>query len=258
MIALLIVIDILRKLIADSDWAKWLDFVSPEFFDVVPTWGMLGETKSLIASAADRKKLLMLRDDLLAAPQFVKRDDLDAGRFALRIYFHQIMNSESAALDIRASAFSRRANTNGEESRVEWQPAPLTVQWKPDFLDGLRGLYSGFYGNDRAVFQKSLDKLGLGPAEPELRRHFGTGDQTDVAFRLSAFRQSFHDVFVACKKHRLTLNAQFLPLGCYLACLYSHLEQIGGTFDVRAEFLAVMKPSDSSPSPSSTKRKKST
>ena len=120
-----------------------------------------------------------------------------------------------------------------------WHPKPIFVEWDTEFLMSMRELYRGFYGGDTARFRCALDFLGLGPAETEIMAHFGTGDQSQVVFRLADFRESFHRVFLACKSNSLRIHPQFFGLGVALVCLYEHLETAEVPIDVRTIFQRV-------------------
>jgi hypothetical protein len=111
------------------------------------------------------------------------------------------------------------------------------VAFDAAFHAGLRDLYFGFYLDDAARFSSAARALGLRGAEAALRAQFGSGDQTAVRFSLPDFQRRFQSVFDACKASGEKLHPGFIGLGVGLATLYSHLEQTGGSHDVRSAFL---------------------
>jgi hypothetical protein len=117
-----------------------------------------------------------------------------------------------------------------------WNPAPLYIAWDGAFLTAIRQMYCGFYQGNDALLDEGLDAIGMTPGKAALVRHFGL-DQARVSFDLAHFRSSFHEIFLACKEGKTRLHPNVLGLGAVLACLYEHLQSLGGTFDVRAAFL---------------------
>lgn len=110
------------------------------------------------------------------------------------------------------------------------------MEWQPEFLDGVRNLYGGFYLDDEARFAHGLEQLNLQDSGEALRHHLGSGDQRSVRFETSAFHSSFHDTFVTCRERGVALHRNFLALGIYLVCLYDVLEVLDLEFDVRGAF----------------------
>lgn len=165
---------------------------------------------------------------LAALPEQSRRE---TGERVLETYFMQLFTCDQTILDLRAESFSAT-----EGAALIWRPRAFYVQWQPDFLDGLRALYSGFYLDDDARFKRGLNQLGLQDSGDALRSHLGGGDQRRVRFQTSAFHSSFHQTFLTCRNRGVALHRNFLALGIYLVCLYDALESLGLEFDVRGAF----------------------
>jgi hypothetical protein len=152
------------------------------------------------------------------------------GSAVLGLFFRQLFGSDTAVLDLRHGRFGERGGHH------YWQPRPLYVTWDPGFLSALRQVYLGFYGDRPAQLHEGLDQLGIACAQTVFTKHFQYPDQHAVRFRLGDFRSGFHDAFLRCREARAHLHPNFVALGVYLACLYEHLEWLGGTHDVATAF----------------------
>ena len=239
-------IDILLKNLKGTDWEMLTDFVSPVFFDVVPTFGMASAFASIAKDYADKTKFERVREqvaksledplkiaiaktrgeDLLASLSHDKK--IERGEKVLEVYFRQLLTCETGILDLRSSSFSGTAT---------WHPNSIYYRWKPDFRSAIAGMYRGFYLGDDAAFNQGLRELNLLHAADKFRAHFGSGSQEAVTFKLSEFKKSFHAIFVSCKENRAKLHPDFFALGVYLVCLYEHLEALGVPLNVRASFI---------------------
>ena len=131
-------------------------------------------------------------------------------------------------LDMRRESFARA------DGHWAWKPSPAIAEWSPDFRQGCRDLYAGFYLDDPARFSAGARAVGLGEAEMELRAQFG--DARRVKFSLREFQDRFQSVFERCKETRSKIHPGFLTLGLALATLYEHLEGVGEPLDVHAAF----------------------
>lgn len=239
-----------------TDWEMLTDFVSPVFFDVVPTMGMASvfariakdyanksefstikqQTRSTFKTLPDidLKDHLIILDEPL--PNKKNITELSAaekkhlGELTLKLYFSQIFHCQSTILDLRSSAFGRDN---------EWSPKSLFYTWDKGFLSGICCLYRGFYDDHPTEFSEGLKRLNLSHAAGIFREHFGEGSQDNVTFSLAHFKKSFHAIFVSCKEHRTKLHPDFFALGVYLVCLYEHLELLGLPLDVRSAFKKV-------------------
>ena len=238
-----------------TDWELLTEFVSPDFFDVVPAIGMLKAFGRILKDTADRREFIRVcgatqkiikssvnsRLLLDAQPANSARHVTDIrkwnladrqsfGSDVLKLYFAQIFSDEKSILDLRSSSFI---------SAHEWSPKPVFYEWDEEFRLGLRNLYRGFYFNDDILLRKGLTSLNLAHAEEILRVHFGEGEQNAVRFSLGHFKKSIHAVFVSCKKYRTSLHPDFFALGVYLLCLYENLEALNCSLDVQKAFREV-------------------
>ena len=238
----------LAALLRGTDWSKIADYLSPVLFQVVPPLAMAKQVQALVTSYRDKDRFSGLVAEL--APQILRlplgiqlaaevedgplqsAPPLGLGERVLRLYFWQILTQPVALLDLRSKGWAELPQTV-----YRWQPAPLLMAWEPDFITAVRQLYRGFYHEDEATLDQGLEAIGLKPGKAALIAHFGQ-DQTQVAFDLAHFRSSFHDIFVACKNAKSRLHPNVLGLGAALACLYEHLQTLGGSFDARAAYVA--------------------
>ncbi|MEM9462945.1 MAG: hypothetical protein AAGF11_52880, partial [Myxococcota bacterium] len=223
-----------------TDLRRFADLASPSFFEVVPMRSLWSQGRALLASTRDPtgfSELLGRVSDVLGrlgVPVVIGTEDESCaeqattdphqrGQWVLQLYFAQLAQLGQAALDLRPARFHARRDRQGT-AMMTWSPRPLAVAWDPAFIAGVRGLYSGFYRDDEALFERSADALGLSMATDLFRQQFGTGDQTAVRFELDRFKESFHQIFVRCREHGVALHPNFVALGIYLGGLYEHLD----------------------------------
>lgn len=236
----------LLRSLRGTEWSQLGDYVSPSFFEVLPARAIWGQLRELAGNASDGDGFARVQRDVEARMARAGRTlrvghelageteigELDEaarrvrGQQVLEIYFAQIRHAPAAALDLRPGRFA------GSEP-LAWSPRPLWLAWDPDFLEGLRDLYQGFYGDDDPRFRAALARLDLEPAEDTFREHFGADDPRAVRFEAAHFHATFHEAFVRCRDAGVRLHRNFLALGIYLGCLYDHLEALGLAFDVR-------------------------
>jgi hypothetical protein len=252
----------LGKLLSGSEFGQWASFVTPAFFNVMPTKALWQRFKELARGTRDRdlyarvvreRQALLARSSLgitleaAGASQGSPPSETRAARpgdassaspvpisaeaRAARVaalYFHQILHGDTSLLDLRPQAFS-------PEHPFVWRPAPWIARWDASFIRALRQMYTGFYRDDEAEFRAGLRELNLEHAEDLFRQHFG-GGQRAVRFEVKHFVATFHQVFLRCRDAGTRLHPDFLLLGLYLASLYDHLEQLGVSVDVAAAF----------------------
>jgi hypothetical protein len=242
---------VLGKLLQAGEFGQWASFVSPAFFSVMPTRPLWQRAKDLARATRDPDRYthaVIARRALLArslltitletpAPRGAEEAQ-PAGATALapearatqlvELYFHQLLHGDTTLLDVRQQAF-------GGAAQLVWKPASWVTEWDPSFIAALRQVYSGFYRDDPDGFRSGLRALNLERAEQVFRGHFG-GGQRAVRFEVKHFVSTFHQVFVICRGAKVSLHADFLPLGLYLASLYDHLERHGSPVDVAAAF----------------------
>lgn len=243
---------IIRRAAKGSSWSQFLDYASPALFDVMPLRSLLAQGKEFVANGSDGDGFERARHGVATAlaereidvvleassegngnalkelPESTRRE---TGHRILEIYFAQLFAGPDAILDLRGEAF--RA-TPGEV--LAWFPRAFYVRWQPEFLEGVRNLYGGFYLDNDARFEQGLRELGLQDSGDALVRHLGSGDQRRVRFDTAAFHTSFHETFMACVENGVSLHRNFLALGIYLVCLYDALESLDVELDVRGAF----------------------
>jgi len=242
-------LNMLGKLLGGSEFGQWASFVSPAFFDVMPTKALWQRFKALasgtrdpelLARAIAERQVWLSRSQVPVwlAPSGARRPSPGAAgqneaheraSAVAALYFHQLLHGELTLLDLRPSAFANEAGG------LVWRPAAWIVRWDESFIAALRQIYSGFYAGDSNEFRAGLAALNLLHAEDEFRRHFGDGRGV-VRFEVKHFVSTFHRVFVLCREAKTRLHPDFLPLGLYLASLYDHLERLGAEVDVAAAF----------------------
>ena len=161
---------------------------------------------------------LSIQLDTPASASTVGGDEL------LRLYFGQLFGGPVTFLDLRSTSFDG----------AQWQPGRLVVEWDPEFIQAVRGMYTSFYHGTDADFDEAVDRLGMKGRADLFRRHFGE-NQTSVMFDVSSFRTMFEDILA--DDSATELPADFGIFGIYLICLYEHLEKLGGgPFNVVAAF----------------------
>lgn len=246
---------VLSRLLSGASWDEITGYLSPAVLDIVSPRALSSELMQLSSNFfrkgrwrgrrdALAKRIgpafdgLTIADGLKTTPVPISPLSVDEkiarGMAILELYFFQIEFGSAALLDLRSSVF------DGGEVLKAWAPAPLYAEWTPDFIQGIRNLYRGFYLDDPSVYRAGLEALSLGAADSIFRSHFGDGDQSDVSFSLPHFRSTFHETFVLCKREGIRLSSEFVPLGLMLACLYEHLEKLGVRFNVRAAYLRAL------------------
>ena len=236
----------LSKVLKGAEWSQVRDYLSPAILDVLSPADFRRQAVALGRPFIQRSYWKQGRDQILQAlpEDFLEDEGLAASgssqasnrvraQKVLELYFYQIENFDSAILDLRSQSFS----TNGEG--LEWNPSSLLIHWEPEFIQGLRQIYRGFYGTHHEAFAAGLRSLNLLDAEDIFTKHFGEGNQTEVRFELTHFHDTFHQTFIRCKDHSVQLHRNFLGLGLMLASLYEHLEEMNVPCDVRAAYAKV-------------------
>ncbi len=237
----------LFKSLKGTDWGMLTDFVSPVFFEVVPAFGVAEVFAKIAAGYGDKAKFAGIKDQVsgkigsslgLRLTESVHQSPIQSlsidarrerGRKVLQVYFAQLLVCDTAILDLRSPAFG---------DNLDWCPAALSYNWKPEFKRAVADMYRGFYRGDDALFSGALQALDLRHAAAIFREHFGKDEQQSVVFDLAGFKNSFHAIFLSCKENRTRLHPDFFALGIYLVCLYEHLGELGVPLDVRSAFMS--------------------
>ncbi|HMA97303.1 MAG TPA: hypothetical protein VKP30_31675 [Polyangiaceae bacterium] len=249
-----------RRLLAGSDWSHLLSLATPAFFDVVSARDLTTRARKLahnwfareeylacvsglrealskhdigieMAEVKPNRSLVPFRSEPLAADECPMAEDGDA---VLRLFFLQIAALDSVFLDLRASRFCHQ----GSSKRNTFRPLPLFSHWSPDFVQGVRQLYRGFYEDDNALFVQATQALGVSAANDVFERAFGGERKHASRCSLAEFRDTFQEVFVRCRDAKQAFHPDFVTLGIMLATLYDHLETLGGVYDVAAAYHA--------------------
>lgn len=242
----------LKNLLRNTELAQILDFVSPAFWQVVPAQEVWRTGKQLVSNfragqpfqqalaaiTGDRFPELQTTAD--APSSGVPLSSIDSerrtevGHRILWLYFSQLFHADTTVLDLRPERFSL-VESPGQEPLLHWGPRPYFIRWPASFLEGIRGMYRGFYQGDSELFDRALAQLKLTPAKAAFIKHFGE-DQDAVLFRTSHLVRSLHESFVCCRQDKQRLSGAFLALGFYLTTLYQSLESLDVALDAKAAF----------------------
>ena len=235
----------LKSLLSWGEWSDLAELLSPRFFKVVSVSQAITQLREFKANYDDqegfedvcRRRSWSLQQAEIPVGVHAHGDAEGAGpidgQALLRLYFHQLYSEGPTVVDLRPQVFEQR------DDRWEWYPGRFYVDWDEEFLASLRQMYVGFYGDDQAAFERGVEGVGLEGCSDLFREHFGGEDQQNVEFELAAFRETFRKIFRRAKERGLRLHPNFIALGVYLATLYQHLEDAGGTYDVRSAFESV-------------------
>lgn len=223
----------LLKGLRSSDWGMALDFLSPDFFKVVPTIGM---TRLLtVLSGNFVNSSLAAKARVLWEPVLVQLADgfrfgrepdpahsmpEQQGQLILKLYFAAIIGPKPCFIDLRSKAFS------SDKEGLLWNPQPWVFGFSNDFREALQHIYQGFYEENPALFTEGLRALQLEHSKDVFLAIFGRVQQNSMRFRLQDFRDSFHQIFLSCRQHGTALHPEFLPLGLLLFSLYEHAEKL--------------------------------
>ena len=154
------------------------------------------------------------------------------GQLALGLYFVQLFRSDTALVDLWPSRWGIDATGD-----AVWAPRPLYVRWDPVFLNAVRDVYSGYFGDDDPSFRSGLERLRLGAAGEVLLRHLGGGHQRSVRFRANDLQTTLREIVSHRPSHANGLHRNFVPFGLYLASLHELLASLDLAFDVRGAFM---------------------
>lgn len=234
-----------------TSWSHLLDYASPALFDVIPARALLAQSRELFSNRSDSKRFSQVRERVGAvlqergidvqvlhgprpggeAPLTEHPEQIrsDIGQRILEIFFTQIFAGQEALLDLRAENF-----VAAEGGALHWRPGALYIHWQPEFLEGLRELYRGFYLDDDTRFDAGLQQLNMAGSGDALRNLLGRDDPRNTRFDIDSFHENFHELFVSYRDRGVPLHRNFLPLGVSLMCLYSTLDSLGVSLDVRA------------------------
>ena len=230
-----------KTLLKTGDWSDVFDLVSPSLFRILPAGKIASQASTLaknwMSDRRFRKTKARCQETLDASdlPITIEKrvdkkkagtEDALTGEQVLELYFHQIFHSSTAILDLRYARFWKT------EDGVAWAPRPYFLEWAPDFQEKLRRVYLSFYSSDEEAFDQAISDLGLTGMASIFLDQFGGQDPTSVSFRLEDFRDSFKTILSKSEELDTELHPNFIALGIYLACMYEHLEELGGEYNV--------------------------
>lgn len=171
--------------------------------------------------------------------------DVFHGEKILKLYFMQIMKGKKIFLDLRPKYFAGHGET------LFWAPNGLWAELDPDFAEGIRKVYSGYYQNNDSLFSEGMMEAGLIKKEWDeskknevlevFKKHFSNGRNEKIVFSIDAFKDSFTQIFKTLVKNKIQLDKNFLYLGIMLVTLYITLDQIDGEYDVTKIFIESQK-----------------
>ena len=239
----------LRIALRGSSWSRFFAYASPALFDVIPARDLISQSRELFSNRRDAESFNQVRDKIGG---LLQRSELDveltdgprapgetgladlpesnrqqAGQRILEIYFMQVFAGPEALLDLRGEKFTR-----SEQGGLRWRPGALYVHWEPEFLQGVRSLYTGFYLGDEAQFEVALRLLQIEGSGGLLRNLLGQDDPRRARFSTKTFHTNFHELFVSFRDRGLAIHRNFLPLGVCLMSLYDSLDALGVELDV--------------------------
>lgn len=218
------------------DFAGLSKLISPEFFKVISPSVLLKIASQLKKNYSNLPVWESLKKNTLSSIEKKQlKPSHSPGQFALQLFFFQILTQDTWILDFRAESF-----LSNQKGVTSWDPKPLYYKVSPEFLQGIRELYRGFYCEDDVLFEHALTHLGLMGAKDCLKNHFGQGDQTQVEFKLKKFQTTFTEVFSVCKREGLELQPEFFVLGLMLLTLYQNLESEGELQNARKCFIEAL------------------
>ena len=237
-----------------AELRQLLKFVPDRGWDAIEWRPMLGSLRQLSTRYVTGRGASGVRDALslpmpelrlcrkLSAPPLGvltrKRDKQLAGDALLRLYFTQWRLDQGMFIDLRPRFFGFT-----EDAALEFAPNGLWVQLRPEFRDGMLGLYASFYSDDTERFEKALLSMGMlredlpDAAREKLKSllfsHFGL-NQSAQTFSIDAFQNSFDALFSFFLEHDYKLHSDFVVAGFCLITLYITLESLGQEHNVRS------------------------
>jgi len=217
--------------------------------DLISWREMLGEVTSLSNRMLTGKGAAAVKTELspIINPDIEIVDSLTPsalnavdGEKVLKLYFLEIMKGQKMFLDLRPKHF---ASLHG---KLQWNPNSLWAELDPDFAEGIRMVYKGYYQNNDTLFAEGLEKSRLINANwPEdkkrevievFKTHFSNGRGEKVSFTMDGFKHSFTEIFKTLVKNKILLDKNFLYLGIMLVTLYMTLNKTGESYDVSKIF----------------------
>jgi len=238
---------------ARAELSSLLD-LAPLSFELMSTRSLARQGLDLLANAANSRRFVSVltslqshlragsvpvliaehRDVVELAPheELSRSQRRWIGQLALELYFTQIFRSEVAVIDLWPARFG----VNGDGDAI-WAPRPFYLRWEPEFRQGVRNIYGGFFLDDQSRFERGVRQLGLGEAADVLTAHFGRGNQRSVRFGVQTLRATLESVARTHSSRDGRLHPNFTAFGLYLVALHELLGSLDMAYDVRAAFM---------------------
>lgn len=163
----------------------------------------------------------------------------------LGLYFAQIFSPYGLFLDLSPSHFSL------SEGELNFKPTSIWTKFSPEFSQGLKEIYDGFYFEDEELLHKGLLKSKLTSSKwtesdrqklAELfKSHFGASVTDEMKFDLESFKESFLKVADFMLEKKVNISTDFLYLGIALVTMYSSLEKTEAKVNVKEIYIDVKK-----------------
>jgi hypothetical protein len=175
----------------------------------------------------------------------ILRDPKLASERILTLYFAQLFSPHGLFLDLSPHHFE----VMSDNDVLNFKPSSVWTKFSPEFSQGLKEIYDGFYFEDDLLFHKGLIKSGLTSATwPEsdrqhlaelFRGHFGASLTTEMSFDLETFKESFFKIADFMLNKKVNISTDFLYLGIALVTMYASLEKCGVRVNVKEIFIRV-------------------
>lgn len=240
--------DNLLRSVHGKDWAQFLDYISPTFFEVVPTLEIARLSTQMGRNFAKRhhseeeeatRALIHVlglpvefRNDKDSCEMLPSLSRRERGHIVLSLFFGQILGLDKAWLDLRLSTFEMLSR------ECIWKPLPWIMEWDHDFLWAIRDSLYGLFQDDRERFTKGMDALRLGQSADFIFDQLN--ERKAVHFSLKNFRETLHVIFMACKNAKIKIHSNFFPLALLVASMWEHLDRLDESYHVHSVFHSVV------------------
>jgi hypothetical protein len=232
---------------------EFLPYLSPQAFKVVPWLELAKKSLTLATQSRETFELSPIIGVELCgqfSEQSVALDSValsdqtrrEIGQRILKLYFMNILSAKSVWIDFRAQSF----RWDELKNQLLWRPTRLSLHWDLGFSRHANALYEAYYTGDHSHLRETLTALGFVSAEESesslsnfllvLEKHFGPGDQSEVAFSSRKLAGTLHALFLELQQRGARLKPDFAFLGIMLATMTLTLESLRASLDVRAAF----------------------
>jgi hypothetical protein len=167
----------------------------------------------------------------------------------LSLYFAQLFSPHGLFLDLGPNHLDMK------DQRLIYNPNGLWTKFRPEFSQGLKQIYDGFFLEQENLFHEGLLACGLTsnswPLEDRLalanlfKSHFGPSLTEEMNFDLETFKASFFKIADFMLEKKVIISTDFLYLGIALVTLYSSLERSKKSLNVKEVYKSVRSQLDS-------------